>query len=84
MSKRLNKCISSFGYFDKSLIVLSAANDSISIASFATVIGKPVGDGSANLSLAWSCFTGTAKSCHKQDEIKRKSVIKLLCCLEVN
>ena len=39
MSKRLSKHIASFDYFDKSLIVLSATSDSISIASFATVIG---------------------------------------------
>ena len=40
MSKRLSKYIASFEYFDKSsLIVLSVAVGSISIASFATVIG---------------------------------------------
>ena len=42
MSKRLNKYIASFDYFDKSLIVLSATSGSISIASFATVIGTPI------------------------------------------
>ena len=43
MSKRLSKYIASFDYFDKSLIVLSVATGSISIASFATVIGAPAG-----------------------------------------
>ena len=43
MSKSLSKYIASFDYFDKSLIVLSVATGSISIASFATVIGAPVG-----------------------------------------
>ena len=43
MSKRLSKYIDSFDYFDKSLIVLSVTTDSISIASFATVIGAPTG-----------------------------------------
>ena len=38
MSKRLSKYIASFDYFDKSVIVLSVATVSISIASFATVI----------------------------------------------
>ena len=38
MSKRLSKYIASFDYFDKSVIVLSVATGSISIASFATVI----------------------------------------------
>ena len=42
MSKRLSKYISSFDYFDKSLIALFVTTGSISIASFATVIGAPV------------------------------------------
>ena len=41
MSKRLSKYISSFDYFDKSLIFLSVTNGSISIASFTTFIGAP-------------------------------------------
>ena len=43
MSKRLIKYIASFDYFDKSLIVLSVTNGSISIVSFSPVIGAPVG-----------------------------------------
>ena len=54
MSKRLSKYIASFDYFDKSLIVLSVTTGSISIASFATVIGAPVGIASASFSLAFS------------------------------
>ena len=53
--------IASFDYFNKSLIVLSATSGSISIASFATVIGTPVGIASANLSLAFSLSTGIVK-----------------------
>ena len=37
MSTMFSKYRSSLGYFDKSLIVLSATSGSISIASFATV-----------------------------------------------
>ena len=48
MSQRLSKYIASFDYFDKSLIFLSVATSSISIASFATVIGAPVGIASAS------------------------------------
>ena len=51
MSKRLSKYIASFDYFDKSLIVLSVIAGSISIASFVTVIGAPVGMMSASCSL---------------------------------
>ena len=43
MSKNLTKYIASFEYFDKSLIVLAVATSSISIATFATVIGVPGG-----------------------------------------
>ena len=54
MNKKLSKYISFFDYFDKSLIVWSVASGSISIASFAAVIGIPVGIASASLSLAFS------------------------------
>ena len=49
--KRLSKYIASFDYFDKSLIVLFATSGSIPIASFATVIGAPVGITSTSFSL---------------------------------
>ena len=58
MSKRLSKYIASFDYFDKFLIVLSVTSDSISVASFATVIGTPTGIASAILSLTFSFYTG--------------------------
>ena len=61
MSKRLSKYIASLDYFDKSLIVLSVATGSISIASFATVIGAPVGIMSASCSLAFSITSGFVK-----------------------
>ena len=61
MSQRLSKYIAFCDYFDKSLIVLSATSGSISIASFATVIGTPVGKASASLSLTFSLFTGIVK-----------------------
>ena len=61
MSKRLSKYIASFDYFDKSLIVLSATSGRISIASFATVIGTPVGIARASLSLTFSLSTGLVK-----------------------
>ena len=62
MSKRLSKYIASFDYFDKPLIVLSVTTGSISIASFATVIGAPVGIVSASFSLVFSISTGMIKN----------------------
>ena len=79
MSKRLSKYIASFDYFDKSLIVLSVTTGSISIASFATVIGAPVGIISASFSLAFSISTGIVKKLLKTTKNKKKNIIKLLC-----
>ena len=62
MRKKLSKYISFFDYFDKSLIVLSVASGSISIASFATVIGIPIGTTSASLSLGFLLLTGLVKN----------------------
>ena len=61
MSKRLSKYIASFDYFDKSLIVLSVATGSISIASFATVIGAPAGIIGASCGLTFSNTSGFVK-----------------------
>ena len=71
MSKRISKYIASFDYFDKSLIVLSVATSSISIASFATVIGAPVGIISASCSLAFSITTGFVKKLLKTTRNKK-------------
>ena len=54
MRKRLSQYIASFDQADKSLIVLSVTTGSTTIASFATVIGAPVGMMSASCSLASS------------------------------
>ena len=69
MRKRLSKYIASFDYFDKSLIVLSVTT---SIASFATVIGAPVGMMSASFSLAFSITTGIVKKLIKTTRNKKK------------
>ena len=54
------------------LIVLSATSGSISIASFATVIGTPVGTASASLSLAFSLSTGLVKKLLKTTRNNKK------------
>ena len=78
MSKRLSKYIALFDYFDKSLIVLSVATGSISIASFATVIGAPVGMMSASCSLAFSITTGFVKKFLKTIRNKKKKHNKII------
>ena len=78
MSKRLRKYISFCDYFDKSFIVLSATSGSISIASFATVIGTPVGIASASLSLTFSLSTGIVKKLLKTTRNKKKKHNKII------
>ena len=85
MSKRLSKYIAFCDSFDKFLIALSSTSGSISTASFATVIGTPIGIASASLSLTFSLYTKIVKKLLKATlEIKRKSTIRLLCWLGVN
>ena len=70
MSK--SKYIASFDYFDKSLIVLSVATGSISVASFATVIGAAVRIANANFGLAFSISTEIVKKLLKTTRKKKK------------
>ena len=51
MSKKISKYITVFDYFDKTLIALPATCGGISIISFVSVIGAPVGTASASFSL---------------------------------
>ena len=78
MSKRLSKYITSFGYFDRSLIVLSVTIGSVSIASFASVIGAPVGIVSAGFSIAFSISTGIIKKLLKTTWNKKKKHNKIV------
>ena len=86
MSKKLRKYIDFCNYFDKSLIVLSATSGSISIASFATVIGTPVGIASACLSLTFSLSTGIVKELLRitRDKKKKHSKIIMLARSKLN
>ena len=78
MSKRLSKYIASFDYFDKSLIVLFLTTGSISIASFSTVIGAPIGIVSASFTLAFSISTGIIKKPLKATRNKKKNHSKIV------
>ena len=62
----------SFDYLDKSLIILSVATGSTSIASFATATGGPIGIMSASCSLAFSITTGSVKKFLKTIRNKKK------------
>ena len=68
MSKRLSKHFPSFDYFNKSLIALFVTTGSIFIASFATVVGAPVGIASASFSPTFSISTGIVKKTVKSNK----------------
>ena len=72
-----SKYIAAYDFFDKALIVLSAASVGISFASFPTIIGAPVGIASASFNFAFSLITGIVKNCQKQNEKRRKRIIRL-------
>ena len=84
-SKKLSKYITAFDYIDKILIVLSATTGGVSIISFTSIIGAPVGIASASLTLFFSLTTGIVKKLlNITRKKKRKSMIKFLCWLKVN
>ena len=78
MSRRLSQYMASFDYFDKSLIVLSVTTGRISIASFATVTGAPVGIISASFNLVFKIFTGIIKKLLKKTRNEKKKHNKIL------
>ena len=83
-SKKLNKYVTAFDYIDKILIVLSATSSGVSIISFTSIIGAPVGIASASFTLIFSLTTGIVKKLLNITRKKRKSMIKFLCWLKVN
>ena len=83
-SKKLSKYVTAFDYIDKILIVLSATSSGVSIISFTSIIGAPVGIASASLTLFFSLTTGIVKKLLNITRKKRKNMIKFLCWLKVN
>ena len=78
MNKRVSKYIAFFDNFGKSLIVFSVTTGTISIASFATVTGTPVGMVSASFSLAFSISTWVVKKLLKTTRNKKKKDNKIV------
>ena len=60
-SQKLSKYVTVFDYIDKSLIVLSGTNGGVSIISFTSIAGAPVGIISAGVTLMFSLTTGMIK-----------------------
>ena len=80
-SKKLSKFVAVFDYFDyidQALIVLSATTDGISIISFTTIVGAPVGTASASLTLFFSVTTRVVKKLLNITRKKKKKHDKIL------
>ena len=60
-SKKLSKYVTIFDYIDKILIVLSITTGGVSIISFTSATGAPVGIASASFTLIFSITTGITK-----------------------
>ena len=77
-SRKLNKYVTAFDYIDKILIVLSATSSGVSIISFTSIIGAPVGIASASLTLIFSLTTGIIKKLLNITRNKKKQHEKIL------
>ena len=60
--KKTSKYIVAFVYADKVFITLSASFGTLSIASYATIVGIPVGIAGASLTLIFTVTTGVVKT----------------------
>ena len=77
-SKKLSKYVTAFDYIDKILIVLSATSSGVSIISFTSIIGAPVGIASASFTLIFSLTTGIVKKLLSITRNKKKKHDKIL------
>ena len=78
--KKLNKYVVSFDYLDKISIALSSSFSTLSIASYATVVGLPVGIAGSSLTLTFTVSIGISKSLLKvigKRKNKRNKIIAL-------
>ena len=76
--KKLNKYLVSFDYLDKIFITLSASFSTLSIASYATVLGLPAGIASSSLTLIFKISTGVNKSLLRVTKKRKKKHNKII------
>ena len=77
-SKKLSKYVAAFDYIDKILIALSATSGGVSIISFTSAVGAPVGIASASFTLIFSLTTGIVKKLLSITRNKKKKHDKIL------
>ena len=76
--KKLNNYIVSFDYLDQIFIALSASFGTLSIASYAAVVGIPVGIAGSSLTLIFTIGTGIRKSLLKVTKKRKKKHNKII------
>ena len=76
--KKLKKYLVSFDYLDKIFITLSASFGTLSIASYASVVGIPAGITGASLTLVFTIGTGISKSLLKLTKKRKKKHNKII------
>ena len=76
--KKLNKYLVSFDYLDKIFIALSASFGTLSIASYASVVGTSAGIAGSSLTLIFTIGTGISKSLLKLTKKRKKKNNKII------
>ena len=76
--KKISKYIVAFDYADKVFITLSASFGTLSIASYATVVGIPAGIAGASLTLIFTVKTGVVKTLLNITKKKKKKHNKII------
>ena len=82
--KKLNKYLVSFYYVDKIFIILSASFGTLSIASYASVVGTPAGIKGASLTLVYTVGTSISKSLLKLTKKRKKKHNKIIVLAKKN
>ena len=78
IAKKISKHIVAFDYADKVFITLSASFGTLSIASYATIVGIPVGIAGASLTLIFTVTTGAVKTLLNITRKKKKKHNKII------
>ena len=76
--KKISKYIVAFDYAEKLFITLSASFGTLSIASYATVVGIPAGIAVASLTLIFTITTGVVKTLLNITRKKKKKHNKII------
>ena len=77
-SKKFSKYVVAFDYIDKVLFVLSATTGGVSIISFTSVVGDPVGIASASFTLIFILTTEIVRKLLNITKKKKKKHDKIL------